>query len=236
MIVTVQNLQILDHAPRVASSSSLPSNLHTFQIDDTDDHNVCKLPPPYQSAPECHRQLRTSSTHTHLTQLSANSFTMAPFTFQFSRTANSPLLLSISLFFLFTCAHGQPPTLKGACIDAIAKTAPDAKPRHQSLHHAASDSSIESACLLLYQGADINGRNKCVGCVQGGSGCSTRFARLLLPTLTLCRQNLTALHASILPSEKAIDMVQLLLQHGADVNAKNWCVCLHCLWYGSYEL
>ena len=42
--------------------------------------------------------------------------------------------------------------------------------------------------------------------------------------VTLYRQNLTPLHAAILPSKNQHKMVHLLLQHGADVHAKNECV------------
>ena len=158
--------------------------------------------------------------HARLTPLSDSLAPMTLFTFTFSPATPSPLLLSLPLLFFLTAAYAQPPALKGACIDVIVKAGSDAQPQHKSLHHAASDSSIESACLLLQQGADVNGRNKCVG--RGGVARFTSlFLRLLV--LMLNRQNLTALQASILPSEKQMDMVLLLLQNGADVNAKNWC-------------
>jgi ankyrin repeat protein len=119
-----------------------------------------------------------------------------------------------------TAASALPIQLTGDCVKFILKTSdlsPPPKPKHASLLHAASDNSIESVCLLLQQGADINGRNKYV----------IHFERVRDPVTspTLRRQNVTALHASILPSVDQFKMVHLLLQHGADVNAKDMCDC-----------
>jgi ankyrin repeat protein len=107
-----------------------------------------------------------------------------------------------------------PAPLTGPCTDIAAKAADI--PRYSSLFQAAAENCVESVCQLLQKGADINARNKYVLILENSSGIRCAHA-----VLTLLRQNLTALHASILPSENQHKMVQLLLQHGADVNAKN---------------
>jgi hypothetical protein len=119
-----------------------------------------------------------------------------------------------------------PAPLAGPCIDIAAKAAAlstAAIPQYSSLFLAAAENCVESVCLLLQKGADINARNKYVPILENSRG--IRCAHVLL---TLLRQNLTALHASILPSENQHKMVQLLLQHGADVDAKNACASCDC--------
>ena len=46
-------------------------------------------------------------------------------------------------------------TAVGVCDSVIAQAAPDARPLRDSLHAAASNNDIESACLLLKAGADV---------------------------------------------------------------------------------
>ena len=56
-----------------------------------------------------------------------------------------------------------PAPLAGPCIDIAAKAAalPTANiPRYSSLFLAAAENCVESVCLLLQKGADINARNK----------------------------------------------------------------------------
>jgi hypothetical protein len=56
-----------------------------------------------------------------------------------------------------------PVNLTGACVAIASKTSTmsvPAVPRYTSLHLAAAENCIESACILLTQGADINARNK----------------------------------------------------------------------------
>ena len=67
-------------------------------------------------------------------------------------------------------------------------------------------------------GANVNSSGKCVAHLPDDRHCVAMFT---FNTPCLNRNNLTPLHVSVSKNNKNI--VQLLLQHGADVNAINKC-------------
>ncbi len=71
-----------------------------------------------------------------------------------------PLVLLLAVVALYSplAAAAAAAAAAGVCDDIIAHAAPDARPLRDSLHAAASNNDVESACLLLKAGADVEAK------------------------------------------------------------------------------
>ena len=54
------------------------------------------------------------------------------------------------------CSNPLKSEPKGVCVTVLSRAGPDAEPKVNSLHKAAETNDIESACLLLKAGKDVN--------------------------------------------------------------------------------
>ncbi len=127
---------------------------------------------------------------------------------------------------LFCCIRAIEP--KSACVDIIARVGHNAKPAMTTLHDAAWNNDLQSASLLLKSGTDVNEKDWCA-LLRSMDAPMPLICQCKRCCLILCHSFFRLGYSALLKvaTRGYLEMARVLLDHGAEVNAKirEYCCC-----------